>query len=79
MVTIHDFDAHDLDDVVTELCRCHPRFRRITIARLVARTVMELSGACTDPLCAAVRRTADEQLSYAEGGPDPRPRGRARQ
>jgi hypothetical protein len=57
----------ELDDVVLELCRRHPRFRRVTIERLIVRTARLCEREGTgEPLPCAVRRIAEEQLSYLD-------------
>jgi hypothetical protein len=57
----------ELDDVVLELCRRHPRFRRVTIERLIARTARVCEHECPqEPLPCAVRRIAGEQLRYLD-------------
>jgi hypothetical protein len=61
------------DDLVTWLCARHPWFRRITVARLVERTAAQLAGSHGSAPDTAVRRATEEQLSYAEGSPVPRP------
>jgi hypothetical protein len=61
----------ELDDVVTELSRCHPRFRRVTIERLVARTADRHAGLPPEALQSAVLREAGAQLRYVDDTPDP--------
>jgi hypothetical protein len=59
-----------LADLVGELCRDHPRYRRATIARLVARTVderrREVPGESVEDLVAAVTDITADQLSYVD-------------
>jgi hypothetical protein len=62
--------THGLDDVVTELSRRHPRFQRVTIERLVARTADGFRGWPPDALVQAVRREAGDQLRYVDEAPD---------
>jgi hypothetical protein len=59
----------DLDDVVSELADRYPRFRRVTIERLVARTARRLSGEPREALLSEIRREAEEQLCYADEAP----------
>lgn len=61
--------THELDDVVTELARRHPRFRRVTIERLVARTACGCHLMLPEMVADVVRREANDQLSYVDGGP----------
>jgi hypothetical protein len=70
----------ELDDVVLELCRRHPRFRRVTIERLIARTARNCEREDSqEPLASNVLRVAGEQLRYLDdiesrrrGGAPPR-------
>ena len=57
-----------LDDLVAELRRRHPRFRQVTIERLVSRIVQRYDDAPVKAFVPVlVRREALEQLRYAEG------------
>lgn len=59
--------AAELSDLVTELHRRHPGFRRTTIERLVVRVAEEYEGApIRSYVPILVRRQVSEQLRYAE-------------
>ncbi|HEY6796661.1 MAG TPA: hypothetical protein VI248_18460 [Kineosporiaceae bacterium] len=60
----------DLDAVVVELRQRHPRFPRVTVARLVRRTAAQVHARQPDEHLALVRREAERQLTYAEEIPD---------
>jgi hypothetical protein len=52
-------EAHDLSNLVTELCVRYPNFKRVTIDRLVARTAEQYqSAAITAYVPVLVRRQA---------------------
>jgi hypothetical protein len=73
--------ADEVDDVVLDLCRRHPRFRWVTIERLVRRIVPSCERDFPDePLTGSVRRVAEEQLRYLDDvdAPSRRPATRAR-
>jgi hypothetical protein len=59
----------DLEYVAYELARHHPRFRLITIRRLVQRTAEAYSDHPRDLMIGAVRVAAAEQLRYADSAP----------
>jgi hypothetical protein len=67
----------ELDDLVHELTRAHPRFPEATVARLVVRTANEhitaTPGLSVRALVRAVRRSAQEQLRYLDDGSPPAP------
>jgi hypothetical protein len=59
--------AAELSDLVTELHRRHPRFRRATIERLAVRVAEEYEDApIRSYVPLLVRRQVSEQLRYAE-------------
>jgi hypothetical protein len=61
----------DWTRLVDELIEAHPRYRRVTLERLVERTARELSGA--DDVESSVREAAIHQLRYIEEAESPRP------
>jgi len=59
----------DLEDVVTELARWHPRFRPVTIRRLVRRTAESYVTHPRNLMIVAVWGAAAAQLRYADAAP----------
>ena len=54
----------ELADLVAELAMLYPRFKRVTIERLVQRTANDHAGAPSG--LTVVRRLAIEQLTYVD-------------
>jgi hypothetical protein len=66
----------ELTELVAELAAAHPRYPRVTLERLVARTARQVrltrAGGPTE-LVELVRRTAERQLTYLDQTPAHQP------